>query len=240
MTPEQIAAAAAAAAATAAADTAGTSLLEDAAAQQADQQGSDQGDGAGSGDAGGAGPGVVDVAAITAQITKALEAQFDSIADRRVNALLKAQKKADAAGSGGAGTGGSQPPEHEGPNVTDVREARAEYREAVADEIAFLGVEERSLASDLSLTLIHARLTADEDPATAGIAVARDVAARIKALRKHYEDATVAQLRRKGLLAPDGRGDGQVLPGSTNPGGESGFKAGADKAAAMFASRAAS
>lgn len=220
---------------------AGESLLDGEAAhqQQSGQEGQGGNDGSGNdGETGGAGNGTVDVAAITAAVTAALEARFDSIADRRVNALVKAQKKANEKPADTGDQGQQQAaPEATGPSTADVREARAEYRDAVGDTITFLGTEERSVASDLAASLIQGRLTAGEDPSAAGIAVAGDVSVRIKALRKHYEDKTIAALRRKGLLPADGRGDGQPPKNDANPGGESGFKAGADKAAEMFAGR---
>lgn len=219
-----------------------TNLLDDESTrQQGDQQGDQTG---GTGDEGGAATGAIDIAAITASVTAALEARFDSIADRRVNALLKAQNRntgQQQQGQGGQQQGQGQQqqqaPEHDGPNVADVREARAEYREAVSDEITFLGTQERSVAADLAASLIQMRLASGEDPTQAGLGAARDVAVKVKALRKHYEDRTIAALRRKGLLAADGRGDGQIVKGDPNPGSASGFKAGADKAAAMFPER---
>ena len=191
-------------------------------------QGGDDGD---SEDGGGG----TDVAEIVKQVTAALEDKFDSIADRRVNALLKEARK------------GSQKPKEDQSdkagdskqesNTGDIREARLAYREYVSDEIKFLGNEEREHAMTLAQGLIHQQVEVlGADPDTAGREAAKTVAKQIKSLRKHYESRTITALKRSGALPEDAR-PGQPPKGPDKPGGQSGYQAGAAKAAEMFGSR---
>lgn len=153
----------------------------------------------------------------------------ESALDRRINAVLKDRRRQTTQTP-------AQPSRPTGPSESDVREARSVFREYVGDEIRFLGNAERDLASQIAGGMIRDRLAqGGVDPEHVGAEVARDVAKQVKALRKHYEDRTVAALRRSGQITATA--PGQPLKGPTTPNAESGFKAGAAKAAELFADR---
>lgn len=118
--------------------------------------------------------------------------RFDSIADKRVNALLKeirkqGDKQVETVASGGSGN--------------DVRAMKLAAREYLTDEIRFLGADERSFAMDLVNSLCVSKPNVGADEETAGREIASEVAARVKAVRKMYETSTVAALKKKGALS---------------------------------------
>jgi hypothetical protein len=218
--------------------------------------GGDGGDGGGDGgsDGGGAQGGQPDAAlvqAIVGQVTQALEQRFDSIADRRVNAILKEVRKSGQQQDGGQGSGGQpeQPAPAAGPDQGVLRGARLAYREYVGGEIKFLANQERDFAAEMAARILAERVAdagpnADDD--RIGREVAKEVAGHVKGLRKFYEDRTVQALKRKGLLPDDGTSQttsstagktGQPPKGATKPGDQSGFAAGAAKAQEMYGHR---
>lgn len=208
-----------------------------------DGDGDDSGDGDDEGllggDDGDSGDGDADVDAIVDKVVKALEGKFDSIADRRVNAILKevrSGKKPPAKAPAKDDDDSAAAPA--GPAAGDVREARLAYREYVGDEIKFLGTVEREHAMMLAQGLLLGRLSDGDDPETAGREVAKAVAASTKDLRKHYEKLTVAALKRNGRLVEDGSGPGrQPTNGGRKPGAVSGWKAGESTAQRLLGDR---
>jgi hypothetical protein len=213
----------------------GGSLLDDEADD--DNDGGDDDGGDGDDDA---------VNDLLDRLEKRLEKRFDSIADRRTNALLKEIRK--QTNSGGkdddADDGddddspkGRSKTRTTGPSKADVREGRMVYREFVGEKIKFLGDVEREHATTLAGSLIAAKIQSGTDPEDAGREAADEVAKTLRSLRKHYEGKTLAALKRRGLLPEDGRGDGQPPSRSGPPGAGSSFKKGQDKAAEMFADR---
>lgn len=205
-------------------------LLDD----EADNGGDDGGD-----DGSDDGSGGVDVDEIVAQVTKALEAKFDSIADRRVNAIVKEVRKQQK--PAGEEDKKDDSEKSSGPSDADVREARLAYREYVGDSgVKFLGDVERNHAMTLAKGMIPGLLAQGLDPDEAGRKAADDVASTIKSLRKHYESKTLAALKRQGQIADDTSGTGQaVRTGTGKPGADSMLKKGQSKAAEMFADRIA-
>lgn len=221
--------------------------------EEADQ-GGDGGDGGDGGSDGGDGgqetqPDAALVAAIVGQVTTALEARFDAIADRRVNAIVKEVRKQGGTQTPPAGQQQQEQPPASGIDQGVLRGARLAYREYVGSEIKFLGNEERDFAADLAARILQERVAAagsDADEDRIGRDVARDVGKQVKDLRKFYEGRTVAALKRKGLLpeeagstttTPQAGKTGQPPKGTTKPGDQSGFSAGAAKAQQMFANR---
>lgn len=217
-------------------------LLDEQAAQSGtDGQGQEQA--GGTGDGTGQTP---PVPATPEQIADLINREVD----RRMTSLYRevrgqagqqGQQQGQGQGQQGEQQGGPQSGQQQtpaGPSEADVREARLVYREYVGDEIKFLGTVEREHASTVAQALLRERIGRGDDPDRAGREVAREVASTVKALRQHYEQQTVAALKRRGLLPDDGRGPGQQpVPGTAAPGAQSGFAAGQAKAAALFAER---
>jgi len=213
-------------------DQGGGSLLEESADDlnddgQQQQEGDDDGQQQTQG---------VDVAEIVSQLEERLGARFDAIADRRVNQLLRRQRQ------GGQGSGGqqrSQQQQEESPPTSSpevVRATRLAFREYVADEVKFISSEERAFAMDLGAALMAQEANRGiEDEDEVGRRLAKDVAQRVKTLRKHYEDRTVAALKRKGLLPEK---EGQPLRSVSGPKGtQTEFEKGAELAKQRFGGR---
>lgn len=245
----------------------GGSLLDG----EGDVDGNGDGGGDGNGDGGDGGDGggdgqqqQVDVGAIVDQLEQRLGDRFDSIADRRVNALLKEMRKqggqggsegGGGSGDGGDGAGGAA--EQRGPDPQVVRAARLAYREYVGTEFKPISNVERDFAADLAALLIPvevAKAGPDADDDAIGRAVAKTVGEKVKTLRKHYEEKTVAALKRRGVdVSAVSGGDGgssdtggstTTRPGQRPPaprgkGEGSSFAKGAERAAAMFGQPAA-
>jgi hypothetical protein len=222
--------------------------------------GDDGGDGDGADDGDGNGS-TVDADAIAAALEKRLESRFDSIADRRVNALLKEIRK--QAGSGGGSGGGNDGGDAGGADDGDsgrtnrsggidptvLRGARLAYREYVSGELKPISNVERDFATDLAnlmLPSLIAKAGDDADDDAIGRDVAKQVGEKVLALRKHYEDKTVAALKRRGMLKdvdPSQQGGGTTRPGqppaaaSGKKGEGSDFAKGAALAQEMFGNR---
>lgn len=93
-----------------------------------------------------------------------------------------------------------QPPVPTGPSDADQREARMAATAYLGDQIQFGSADERAMAVDLTASLIPAQLALGFTPNQAGLAVAQQVAQRVTALRRSYEDQAVRALRGRGLL----------------------------------------
>lgn len=164
------------------------------------------------------------VAKAVAQATKKLEKQFDSIADRRVNAILKEIRKGSGKGKGSDGDGASRGGEDDDLH----REARIGLREYLNDEIRFLSADERKLA--MSLGQMEIAQASGDDADQIAAAAASSVAGQIRSLRKMYEQRTVKALKKRGALKER---PGQPGKGGDGVGRESELAKGAEKAKAM-------
>jgi hypothetical protein len=140
-----------------------------------------------------------------AQISKMVEKEANRIADRRINQALRKQRQR-------RGTQGRSKDDRDDSDKdtsggraasTDVREARAVYREEVRDVIRFVSDDERALAGDIASGLLRERLREGDEPDEAGEAVAREVADRVKGLRRTYQSATIRRLQSLGHLPKD-------------------------------------
>lgn len=177
--------------------------------------------------------------------------QVESALDRRINAVIREVRKQrnnddddddDDRGQrrrGGQKSNRSQKQTPTGPSREDVREARSTYREFVADEIRFLGNEEREFARSIAEAQISRGLNRGDDPEDVGREVAEAVASDVKRVREFYEARTVAALRRKGVL-PKKSGStqqAQQAGGGQVGGSGSDWQKGQSKAKEMFADR---
>lgn len=182
----------------------------------------------------------------------------ESAIDRRINAVLRevrslkesngqnGQGNQQQGGGGQQGRNQNQQQTSQGPDAGDIREARSSYREYVADELKFLGSQERSMARTIAESRITTALARGGDPDSVGREVAESVAQEIKGLREFYEGRVINALRRNGTLpqnngsqqqAQPGQGQGGVGAGS--PAGQAGtsWAKGQSKANEMFANR---
>lgn len=172
-----------------------------------------------------------DLDSIVGAVVDRLGDRFDSIADRRVNALLKEIRKQGGEDDpppkkkrSSAGTETSSDPGL-------VRAARLAAREYLTDEIeSFVSADERKLAMDLvSIEIDAAAGRGDlDDEDEVGREVAGRVAKRIKDARKMYEGSTKQGLKRRGALK--GR-PGQPKKGGQKATAASELQKGADIAA---------
>jgi len=172
-----------------------------------------------------------------AALTKLITDEANKVADRRINQALekrdrKTREDKRRSSSRGSGTGRDA-----GPSPADLREARLVYRDFIGDEIKFVGNEERSYAADLAAALLRDKLAEGADIEDAGQAVARDVATRVVALRKTYQQATIRTLQRTGALAKDFKAGTQPKRGPATRGVTADFKSGADRARALHPDR---
>lgn len=185
------------------------------------------------------------------QLSPALQAliarEANRIADQRINQVLQRQRGGQQQGQqqgtrqqqGGQQQGQQQPESHgggRGASPADVREARMVYREYVGDKITFVGDEERQFAADLAAALLPGMLEAGADVETAGQQVATQVAERVKSTRQFYQRKTIKALQQRGVLPEDFR-PGQPPKGTTQPGGAQSWKAGEERARAMYGDR---
>jgi hypothetical protein len=137
-----------------------------------------------------------------AQISKMVEKEANRIADRRINQALRKQRQRRGNQGGSKDDRDDSDKGTSGGRVasTDVREARAVYRDEVRDVIRFVSDDERALAGDIASGLLRERLREGDDPDEAGEAVAREVADRVKGLRRTYQQATIRRLQSMGHL----------------------------------------
>lgn len=178
--------------------------------------------------------------------TPMLTAQdVESAIDRRINAVLREIRQDRGQTSRGRGQqqagGSSNRTEQQtpaGPSREDMREARAAYREFVADEVRFLGNEERDFARAVAEARIRAGIARGDDPDDVGRDVAAEVAAEVKGLREFYEARVVSALKRKGLL-PATTGSKQQAGQKVTPTGQAGssWSKGESRAKSLFADR---
>jgi hypothetical protein len=171
-----------------------------------DSDGSDDGDGDDESTDGDDDAGDGDDKPLTrAQISKMVAKEANRIADRRINQALR--KQWGRRGNQGRSTDdrGDSDKDTSGGRVasTDVREARAVYRDEVRDVIRFVSDDERALAGDIASGLLRERLREGDEPDEAGEAVAREVADRVKGLRRTYQSATIRRLQSLGHLPKD-------------------------------------
>ena len=169
-------------------------------------------------------------------------ADVERALDRRINVVLREiRKQGESGNSNGRGRsqrGGKDTDAHtQGPQPSDVRDARASFRDYVSDEIKFLSKEERQHATTLAGSMIRERLATGDDPDEVGQRVARDVASELRKLRSFYSRRTVDKLRQRGRLI-DGPEVVQRAPGSkTGPSNSSKMKAGEAMAHSLYADR---
>jgi hypothetical protein len=183
----------------------------------------------------------VDLNALVGQLEDRLGQRFDAIADRRVNAILGEMRRNQGQQQQGGGNdqGGQQQGQQQSgsqprTSQADLRAARLAFREYVGDEVRFISAEERAFAMDLgSALLVQQAQNGIDDEDRAGRTVAAEVAKKVKDLRKHYEDRTVAALRRRGALNENGGGGQQSRQqsGGNGVGDQSAWQKGAEIAA---------
>ena len=143
------------------------------------------------------------------EVSRRLEGKIASMFDRRVNAVLKEIR--------GHGRGGNKRTERhrdrdDRTSTSDVRGARLAFREELSDQVRFISAEERRFAQDLGRSLIEARaLTGFEDEDEVGREVADEVAERVVAMRRHYQQRTRQALVKRGLL--EDKTTGSPAPG---------------------------
>jgi hypothetical protein len=192
--------------------------------------------------------GQIDTNALVQQLEERLGSRFDAIADRRVNALLNAhrqslgqqQQQGQQQQNGSPGVqNGQQDQSQQQPrpaSASDLRAARLAFREYVGDEVKFISAEERAFAMDLgSALLVQQAQHGIDDEDRAGRTVAAEVAKKVKDLRKHYEDRTVAALRRRGVLTDQQTGGGHQQSRQQSGGGQVGEQSAFSKGAEIAA-----
>lgn len=200
--------------------------------------GGDGGDGGGSDDR-------LDEDQVLARLEQRLGERFDAIADRRINSLLdrmerqgRSRRGRDDRGRGDdRGGDGDRGRQQDRTPVADVRAARSAFREYVGDSgLRFIDPEERQLAMDLGAALIGARaVDGFDDEDAVGREVADKVVKQVQALRKLYQRKTREELKRRGVLADDGKGQHQRGPRSAGAASE--YEKGAQQAKEMFKER---
>lgn len=141
--------------------------------------------------------------AASQQIIQQTQAEID----RRINQLVQRNRRGTEETQQQAGT---QRQAHVGPDPADVRDARAVFREALADQGLRLSDEERQLVMPGVSALIRSELGSDADPDSAGARVAKQVATQIRGLRQHYQARTVSALEKLGALDRSKLKPGQV------------------------------
>jgi hypothetical protein len=174
----------------------------------------------------------------------AIEAKLTSEIDRRINGVVQRRT-----------TQQQQPPQQgqptqgqpaaaaaQGPAPEDLREARAVFRETLADEVK-LAVPEREFVNAIQPGLIATAMQrSGGDPVQVGEEVAKQVASQIAGLRKHYQKVVVNELRQRGLLVDTAGQSGQQNTPLGNvkngaPGVAAGWVAGQNKADELLAAR---
>lgn len=134
---------------------------------------------------------------IVAKVVARLEKQFDSVADRRVNAILKEVRK------------GKEPkqrlPKKDGKTTdqsesVDLRAARLTFKEYLTDDFEFIGADERKFAMTMGRSMIGERAAGFDDEDELGREVASDVTTLVEGMRDYYQKQTVEALRRQGAF----------------------------------------
>lgn len=169
----------------------------------------------------------------------------ESALDRRINVVLREIRKQGGEKQEPRKPGGQQQrrrdePQQQtptGPSAADVRDARVAYREYVADEITFLGNEERQYAQSVAVGLLRNALAEGVDPDDAGADVAKKVADQVKELRSFYTKRVVSKLRKDGRIAGSGTPTQRSRSTSAKPGKASQYQAGQAMAEKLYADR---
>jgi hypothetical protein len=140
----------------------------------------------------------------------ALGTMFERALDRRINAVLKDRRQAKPKPPV-TQNDGNQGGQEQAVTVDRgaQREARLAFREYVGDRVKFVSEVERQHAMALGANQV-AGWDGDGDPDQFGAQVAENVGASVLALRKHYRDLTVSQLRRRGQLKEEPKSNGQL------------------------------
>jgi len=172
---------------------------------------------------------------LVTQAVGRLETQFNSIADRRINALLN-EIRSQNQGQQGQGQQvpqqGQQQTGQQGQGdwrdqqgryaaVADpaaVREARMAFREYVGGRMQFVSAVEREMVMEWGGSVVQTRVTPGSDADAVGRDVAIAVAQRATELRRHYEEQVMAALRARGVdVTGGGRGAGSPPQGLATP-----------------------
>ena len=173
-------------------------------------------------------PGVDD---LVTQVVGRLEAQFNSIADRRVNALLNEIRGQQSQGQQVLQQGQQQPGQQgqgdwrdqqgryaAAPDPAITREARMAFREYVGGRMQFVSAVEREMVMEWGGSVVQTRVTPGSDADAVGRDVAIAVAQRATDLRRHYEEQVMAALRARGVdVTGGGRGAGSPPQGLATP-----------------------
>lgn len=162
---------------------------------------------------------------IVSELETRLGDRFDSIADKRVNAILKEVRKDDPK------KGKKSKDSEDEPAQGDARLARISFRDALADDFKPLGSEEREFVSEFGKALIEVELRNGGDEDEVGRKVAKSVVKQVTDYRKFIERTTKARLKKKGLLAET---PGQHLKGGKKT-GDSAYSRGAELAKQRYA-----
>lgn len=173
---------------------------------------------------------------IVNRVVERLESQFNSIADRRVNALLREiRDDGDDDEEDDRRSRRKSKPRRSSSDSGDMREARIAGREYLTDAVkTFLSSDEREIAMDLLKAKVIGHVSSGMDPDEAGQRAAEEVARKVKTMRKTYEEATKKRLRRSGALK-DRPGQPASSGGKRSP--SSAWDTGADKAKKMYGDR---
>lgn len=207
------------------------SILDEAARGGAGDESNDDGDNGDDEETSGSIDTDALVAQVTQQVTEALADRFDSVADRRVNALLKEIRK--SAGSQEESKDEGEQPQSGGVDRSLLRNSKAAFREYLTDELTFVGAPERELAMSLGDQLMtQAILSGDDDDDVIGRQAARAVVDQVRRVRTFYEGQITAVLRKRGVLVETEKD--QPANGGTGVGATSEFEKGAALAAARF------
>ncbi len=172
---------------------------------------------------------------LVTQAVGRLETQFNSIADRRINALLneiRGQNQGQQQGQGQqgqqqqAGQQGQQQGDWRdqqgryaaAPDPAVTREARMAFREYVGGRMQFVSAVEREMVMEWGGSVVQTRVTPGADADAVGRDVAIAVAQRATELRRHYEEQVMAALRARGVdVTGGGRGAGSPPQGLATP-----------------------
>ena len=180
-------------------------------------------------------PAVIDPAALVAQIVEQVGEQTGKEIDRRINALVKTLGT-------DYGLKKAEPAKEQLKNQADDRVLLRLRKGAVAEAVSlakFPDEETRTAARARALRLADMLpLDEDEDDYSFAERIVSEVTDELTSLRTLYEEQTRADLKRRGLLSDEAEeeegGQPPKKPGKSGPDPEKEFKAGVDRAKAMF------
>jgi hypothetical protein len=150
-----------------------------------------QGDQAGGDPAGGEAP-----PAWWTQASAAMQAQFTSEIDRRINQLAQRQRQQQP---GQQPDGQGQQQQAAAVDVNDLRYARTVFRETLGDTIR-LSPEEREFVNGVVGGVVRDSLQRTGDPDQAGAEAASTIAGNVKKLRAAHQREILRQLDARGAL----------------------------------------